>query len=144
MITKGPLPRIGEVICHSYLWRNQADRGQTEGTKERPCVVVHRQEERGGSTRIFVAPITHTKPFDSERSMNFPAATKRRLGLDEQSSWVITTELNHFKWPGFDVRPTPDNRPSYGLLPNALTRRILEQIKSNSQDQTLSSVNRDE
>ena len=137
------LPQIGEVICHSYLWRNQADRGQTEGTKERPCVVVHWQEEREGSTRIFVTPITHTEPFDTERSMLCPAATKMRLGLDEQPSWIITSELNHFIWPGFDVRPTPDNRPSYGLLPNTLTRRIIEQIKNNSRDQSLSSINRD-
>lgn len=144
MTTKSPLPRIGEVICHAYLWRNQADRGQTEGTKERPCVVVHRQEELDGGTRIFVIPITHTEPFDVERSINCPAVTKRRLGLDEQLSWIITSELNHFIWPGFDVRPTPDGRPSYGLLPNTLTRQIIEQIKSYSRDQTLSSVNRDE
>lgn len=144
MTTKSSLPQIGEVICHAYLWRNQAERGQTEGTKERPCVVVHMQEEGEGGTRLYVVPITHTKPFDSERSVNCPVATKRRLGLDEQASWIITSEVNHFKWPGFDVRPTPDNRPSYGLLPNALTSRIIEQIKSNSRDQTLSSVNRDD
>ena len=30
------------------------------------------------------------------------------------------------------------------LLPNALTSRIIEQIKNNSRDQTLASVNRDE
>lgn len=144
MTTKNSLPQIGEVICHAYLWRNQADRGQTEGTKERPCVVVHRQEEGEGNTRIFVCPVTHTEPFDTERSMNCPAATKRRLGLDEHSSWIITSELNHFIWPGFDVRPTPDKRPSFGLLPNTLTRQIIEQIKNNSRDQSLSSVNRDE
>lgn len=144
MTTKSLLPQIGEVIRHAYLWRNQADRGQTEGAKERPCVVVHKQEERDGSTRLFVIPITHTEPFDIERSVNCPTATKQRLGLDEQSSWIITSELNHFMWPGFDVRPTPDGRPSYGLLPNTLTRRIIEQIKSNSRDQALSSVNRDE
>jgi len=55
MTTKIQLPRIGEVICHAYLWRNQADRGQTEGTKERRCVVVHMQEEHDGGARIFVS-----------------------------------------------------------------------------------------
>jgi len=144
MTSKGVLPQIGEVICHAYLWRNQAVRGQVEGIKERPCVVVHRQEENDGSTRVFVVPITHTEPFDSERSVLCPVPTKRRLRLDEQTSWIITSELNYFIWPGFDVRPTPDNRDSYGLLPNRLTRKIIEQIKSNAQDQTLSSVNRDE
>lgn len=144
MTSKSVLPQIGEVICHAYLWRNQAMRGQVEGTKERPCVVVHRQEENDGSTRVFVVPITHTKPFDFERSIVCPVVTKRRLRLDEQMSWIITSELNHFIWPGFDVRPTPDNQDSYGLLPNKLTRKIIEQLKSNAQDQTLSLVNRDE
>lgn len=144
MTGKNTLSHIGEVICHAYLWRNQADRGQTEGTKERPCVVIHRQEEPDGGLRVFVVPITHTEPFDSERSIQCPAATKQRLLLDKLPSWIITSELNYFKWPGFDVRPTPDNRPSYGLLPNKLTRRIIEQIKINSRDQTLSSINRDE
>ncbi|MEE9333669.1 MAG: hypothetical protein V3U65_06225 [Granulosicoccaceae bacterium] len=143
-MTKSSLPRIGEVICHAYLWRNQANRGQTEGTKERPCVVVHQQEESDGNVRVYVLPITHTKPYDLERAIDCPNATKQRLGLDARASWIVTSELNHFIWPGFDVRPTPDNRPSYGLLPNKLTRRIIEQIKDNSQDQTLSAVNRDE
>jgi len=144
MTTKSGLPQIGEVVCHAYLWRNQADRGQSEGTQDRPCVVIHRQEERDGSSRVFVIPVTHTEPFDSERSITIPVVTKNRLGLDEQPSWVITSELNHFKWPGFDMRPTPDSRPSYGLLPNALTRQLINQVKSNSQDQSLSSINRDE
>jgi len=144
MSGKNAFPQIGEVICHAYLWRNQADRGQTEGTKERPCVVVHRQEELDGGVRVFVVPITHTKPFDSERSIECPTRTKQRLLLDKQTSWIITSELNHFKWPGFDVRPTPDNRPSYGLLPNGLTRQIIEQIKNNSRDRSLSPINRDE
>lgn len=138
------LPQIGEVICHAYLWRNQADRGQTEGSKERPCVVVHRSTEADGATRIYVVPITHTVPFDSEHAIECPDATKIRLRLDDFTSWIITSELNHFIWPGFDVRPTPDNRSSYGLLPNQLTHRLVESIKRAAQDNTLSSVNRDE
>jgi hypothetical protein len=83
------------------------------------------------------------KGDQNERMVKCPAATRRRPGLDEQASWFITSELNHFIWPGFDVRPTPDNRSSYRLLPNTLTRRVIDQIKRNSRDQTLSSVNRD-
>lgn len=107
-------------------------------------MVIHRQDERDGGLRVFVVPITHTEPFDIERSVDCPTATKKRLLLDKQPSWIITSELSNFKWPGFDVRPTPDNRPSYGLLPNKRTRRIIEPIKANSLDQMLSSINRDE
>jgi len=142
-VNQESLPQIGEVICHAYLWRNQADRGQTEGSKERPCVVVHRSKDPDGGTRIYVVPITHTRPFQAEHAVECPDATKKRLGLDDFRSWIITSELNHFIWPGFDIRPTPDNRPSYGLLPNQLTRRLIANIKRAAQDHSLSSVNRD-
>jgi len=143
MTSDNSVPRIGEVIYHAYLWRNQADRGQSEGTKERPCVVIHLHKD-GDDTRVYVVPITHTMPYGNERSLLCPDATKKRLGLDDQPSWIITSELNHFKWPGFDVRRTPDNRDSYGLLPNKLTIQIIDKIKSNAIDKSLSAVNRDE
>ena len=91
-----------------------------------------------------MVPITHTKPFDAEHAVECPDATKYRLGLDDFRSWIITSELNHFIWPGLDVRPTPDNRPSYGLLPNRLTRQLIDNIKRAANDSSLASVNRDQ
>lgn len=68
-------------------------------------------------------PITHTQPADSNDGLEIPAPTKRRLGLDDRPSWVITTELNKFFWPGPDIRKTSHNvnaQWEYGFLPQNL------------------------
>jgi hypothetical protein len=55
--------------------------------------------------------------------LKFPAATKRRLDLEDQRSWIVVTESNRFTWPGPDLRRTiPGNQTSiaFGLLPKAL------------------------
>jgi hypothetical protein len=51
-------------------------------------------------------------------------ATKRRLGLDEASSWVVLSEGNRFAWPGPDMRRVTAGRFDYGFLPPALFTRI--------------------
>ncbi|KRA41708.1 hypothetical protein ASD80_11730 [Devosia sp. Root635] len=34
-----------------------------------------------------------------------PAKLKKHLGLDQEPSWIYTSELNVFAWPGPDLRP---------------------------------------
>jgi hypothetical protein len=55
-------------------------------------------------------------------SVEIPAATKRRLGLDDERSWIVLTEANRFIWPGPDLRAMrPGDASSvYGPLPYAL------------------------
>jgi hypothetical protein len=68
-------------------------------------------------------PVTHTPPTDPAQAVEIPAATKRRLGLDDERSWIVLSESNRFTWPGPDLRPvTPGDAASvvYGLLPQAL------------------------
>ena len=138
------LPAIGHVISHGFLWKREAEQGREEGWKDRPCVIVRVQELEGNERRVFVAPITHTAPAEKERAVEIPAATKRRLGLDDERSWLVTTELNHFLWPGYDVRPTPDGRERYGTLSGSTLRSTLEQIATNIRDRTLRMVDRDD
>jgi hypothetical protein len=67
-----------------------------------------------------VVPITHSRPVDPAEAVEIPAVLKRRLGLDDQSSWIVVTETNDFIWPGPDLRPVPGVKPSrfdYGVLP---------------------------
>ncbi len=99
-------PRPGQVIRYSYLWWNHARRGQTEGVKDRPCGVVLTRMTEYGIVAVYVAPITHSAPTSPEAGIEVPAATKRRLRLDNDRSWIITTELNRFIWPGPDIRST--------------------------------------
>ena len=126
-----PEPQPGLVIRYAYLWRDEARRGRDEGVKDRPCVIVHATREAHAQVIVTVAPITRADPRAPEDAVTLPAATKRRLGLDAQPSWIITTEVNRFRWPGPDVRPvesTPPLRFAYGMLPAALFRQLRDRI----------------
>ena len=115
-----PAPYPGLVIRYAYLWQREAARGQEEGRKDRPCVIVLAVEEVAGQMLVTVAPVTHRAPDDAAIAIEMPAATKRRLGLDDAASWIIANEVNRFAWPGPDVRPTPGGGMAYGLLPRGL------------------------
>lgn len=124
-----PAPIPGLVMRYSYLWKREADQGQTEGQKHRPCVVVLCVEEIDGEKVVTVAPITHVKPDHPEQAIELTPATRRRLGLDSQKNWIVATEVNTFFWPGPDLAPTATGSYSYGELPavvfNALKAKIL-------------------
>lgn len=121
------------MICYSYLWRNEARAGLEEGRKDRPCVIVIATEQVDGQTLVTVAPVTHLPPSQADRAnaIELPMATKRRLGLDDERSWAIASDLNQFIWPGVDLRPTRRDGTdvAYGFLPanmtDALRARIL-------------------
>jgi hypothetical protein len=124
-----PVPIPGLVIRYFYLWKREADQGQTEGQKHRPCVVVLCVEEIDGEKVVTVAPITHTKPDDADQAIELTSATRRRLGLDAQKNWIMATEVNSFFWPGPDLAPNATGSYTYGELPavvfNALKAKIL-------------------
>ena len=122
-----PAPVPGLVIRYSYLWASEHARGQEEGVKDRPCAVVLASTDEAGGQTVTVLPISHTPPSNPLLAVEIPAATKRRLGLDDDRSWVVLTEANRFVWPGPDLRPLqPGDAASvaYGPLPYALFEDI--------------------
>jgi hypothetical protein len=122
-----PSPVPGLVIRYSYLWASEHARGQEEGLKDRPCAVVLVSANKAGDRIVTVLPVTHTPPANARLAVEIPAATKRRLGLDDDRSWVLLTEANRFVWPGPDLRPVqPGDAASvaYGPLPYALFETI--------------------
>jgi hypothetical protein len=125
-----PDPVPGLVVGYAYLWRNEARRGQEEGRKDRPCVIVLSVQNRDGQTVVTVAPITHTPPASPDIAVEIPAATKKRLGLDSERSWIIAADLNRFIWPGVDLRPTARGKHAYahGLLPPALYAQVRDRV----------------
>jgi hypothetical protein len=139
-----PLPQAGQVIRYSYLWWNEARVGREHGTKDRPCGIVLTRVTKAGNAVAFVLPITHTAPLKDEDGIEIPHATKRRLGLDTERSWIITTELNQFTWPGPDIRPTASGEYVYGYLPEKLMRLVLEQVKKHASIKRLKNVPRTE
>ncbi|MGH7086941.1 MAG: type II toxin-antitoxin system PemK/MazF family toxin [Acetobacteraceae bacterium] len=140
-----PNPVPGLVISYAYLWRDQQDQGREEGVKDRPCVVVLAVRQEEGERIVTVAPITHTPPRHAKDAIELPAATKRRLGLDDDRSWIVATELNRFLWPGPDLRPVP-GKPgqfAYGGLPRQLMVQLRERIAELHRDRRFRMVRRD-
>lgn len=124
---KIPDPVPGLVIRYAYLWSHEAKAGQEEGSKDRPCAVLLTATTKAGDKVVTVLPVTHTPPSDESLAVEIPAATKARLGLHEERSWVVLTELNQFQWPGPDLRSAPgapDGDVAFGLLPARLYETI--------------------
>jgi hypothetical protein len=108
------------------LWADEADEGQEEGLKDRPVVVVVARMISGERTQLLVAPVTHRPPERGE-GVEIPPPVKRHLELDRERSWIVTTEVNRFNWPGPDVRLVEGGEdPFYGAIP----ARLFEEIRS--------------
>jgi len=100
--------------------------------KDRPVVVVLAKLVEGELTRLIVAPITHSEPPEG-RGVEVPQAVKGHLGLDDQRSWIITSEVNQFIWPGPDIRATKgSDTPLYGAIPARLFAQTVQQISDNA------------
>jgi hypothetical protein len=126
-----PTPQPGLVIRYSFLWREAAARGREDGDKDRPCAVVMTTTDDQGDTVVVVLPITHAPPRHEDLAVEIPAATKRRLGLDDERSWIVVTDANRFIWPGPDLRPRLAGDAAsvaYGLLPAALFRQVRDKL----------------
>ena len=122
-----PEPVPGLVIRYSYLWRREHLEGREEGRKDRPCAVVASVRTDAGARRVLVLPVTHTPPDADTTAIEIPEFVKKRLGLDDEASWIVTSEYNDFVWPGPDLRPAPgdeDGSIAYGALPASLFERV--------------------
>lgn len=142
-----PAPSPGLVIRYSYLWQVEHVRGQEEGVKDRPCAVILVTIDDAGDQIVTVLPITHTPPSDPALAVEIPTATKRRLGLDDDRSWVVLSEANRFVWPGPDLRPSrPGDAASvaYGSLPYALFEDIRRKFIAAVQTRAARAVQRTE
>ncbi len=127
-MTDYPTPIAGLVIRYAYLWKREADAGQIEGQKHRPCAIVVAVERSEGELIVTVAPLTRRKPKHSEHAIALTAATRRRLGLGEQPNWIMATEVNSFYWPGPDLRPTAKGQYAYGELPAVVFEALKQKI----------------
>jgi hypothetical protein len=102
-------PKAGAVISFCYLWRREFEAGLVEGSKARPCLVVAVEPERGqGLARPWVTVLPMTRqPAGDLAAVAMPVDTKRRLGVDDDASWIVLEEANAFLWPGYDIRALP-------------------------------------
>lgn len=115
-----PEPHPGLVVRYAYLWKREQDQGFEDGAKIRPCAVVLSLRKAEGPPLVRVLPVTHSPPGEGVSAVEIPPATKARLGLDADRSWIVLSESNVFLWPGPDLRSLPGQDPStiaYGMLP---------------------------
>jgi len=142
-----PIPEPGLVVRYGYLWRSEHKRGQEEGLKDRPCVIVLTVRQETGRSVVLVAPITHAPPKTSDEAVEIPLQTKQRLGLDDARSWVVVNEVNRFFWPGTDLCPVSRDTPArfdYGFLPPFLFREIKQRLAAAARARRLVIVRRTE
>jgi hypothetical protein len=142
-----PTPEAGLVICYSYLWHAEHERGREEGLKDRPCAIVLTARRESGETVVTVAPITHSPPATPADAVEIPAVTQARLGLDGARSWIVVSEVNRFVWPGSDLRPVSraqTDRFDFGLLPPSIFRQVRDRLAECAKAQRLRSVPRTE
>lgn len=125
-----PTPEPGDILSYAYLWAREAEAGQEEGLKDRPVVVVLATEETADRLRVIVAPVTHSAPERTDAAVEIPANLKRELGLDRERSWIVTSEVNSFRWPGPDVRLVGDGTPFHGAVPDWLFRKVRESVSA--------------
>jgi hypothetical protein len=122
-----PKPEAGLVVRYSYLWLSEHEQGREEGSKDRPCAIILALSREASGERVLVVPVTHTPPSPDVEAIELPTSIKRRLGLDEQRSWVVLSESNEFNWPGPDLRRVGDHSDAsvaFGFLPPTFFRLI--------------------
>ena len=99
----------------------------------------------GEDTQLLVLAVTHTPPPEPANAVAFPAEEKRRLGLDDLPSWIITMEGNAFVWPGPDIRPIPGGAAgtmTYGEVSQSLLQQVARSYLANRERQQAHLVSR--
>lgn len=132
---KKPEPVPGLVIRYDFLWSHEREKGQGEGSKDRPCVVVTAiVRNADGKTEVLLVPVTHSSPAIQSDAICIPAAVSIHLGLDDGPSYVVTGEANAVSWDDAGIIPArPGKDWAYGRLPKGLYEDIrsgmLEQLR---------------
>lgn len=102
----------GTLVHYQFLWSHEANRGQEEGVKRRPCAIILRSPNPH-SDRIFLIPVTTKEPEVNTPALEIPELEARRMGLaDPIRRWIVLNEIN------------VDEIPSYVLEPNAKIGQI--------------------
>ena len=92
-MTEFPAP--GDVFDDHYLWKWQAQAGETEGRKSRPSCVAIVVQNAGGETVMFIAPISSQSPTAGRLALRVPETEAHRANIDTTAPlWVMVDELN--------------------------------------------------
>ena len=132
--------RQGDVLSYPYLWAWQADRGETEGRKDRPvCLALPLLKNR--LPHLFLLAITGTRPSPEQAVLEIPEIEKRRAGLkDWKEGWVIIDECN------YDIAETSlyfeTTQGVLGRFSEAFTSRIKNALRTAIQSRSMQRIDR--
>lgn len=140
-------PKAGLVVRYEFLWKEEAERGQDEG-KDRPCAItLAAKQDKDGSHKVLLCPITHSPPTSKTGAIAIPAKVSQHLGLDDDQSWLKTDQVNQLTWPKdhmpFGILPVAKGQWIYGEMPQAIGRAAFDQVRDNARAKKLSRVDRD-
>lgn len=120
-------PIAGQVFDYHYLWKWQAEKGETEGRKKRPSCVVVVVTNADGHHVMFIAPITSKAPDPGRTALEIPETEARRAGLDTNLPlWVVLDELNA---DILEASYTIEDRTARGLFSQAFTDAIVRTVQ---------------
>ena len=141
-------PEAGLVIRYDFLWKQEHEKGQEHGTKDRPCAIILASKKHTGKTReVVICPITHTPPNSGETSIEIPYKVARYLGLDHEKVWIKTHEVNMIEWEDgripYGITRTPSGNWTYGIMPRIIGQKAFEQVRENSRKKSINITKRD-
>ena len=120
-------PAAGQVFDYHYLWKWQAERGETEGRKKRPSCVVIVVTNLAGQHVMFIAPITSKAPAPGRTALEIPETEARRAGLESDVPlWVVLDELNA---DILEISYTLEERSPRGSFGAVFTDTILREVQ---------------
>jgi hypothetical protein len=121
--------KAGDVIQYHYLWRREADKGETEGRKSRPACLVIALESQG-KTYLYLLAITSKRPLSSQKAIEIPHLELRRIGLKtETPGWVIVSEYNRdILGESFYLQP---NEPKIGSFSSRFLLLLQQALREN-------------
>jgi hypothetical protein len=142
-----PDPEPGLVIPYAYLWRHEHRKGQEEGRKVRPAVIVLAVQpaKNGPPARHRSRRSRIRRRLGAARRWSCRFRVKQALGLDDERSWIILDEVNQFSWPGYDLRPVPGakDRFAYGFVPPKLYEAVIARILTLAAERRVAQISRD-
>jgi uncharacterized protein YifN (PemK superfamily) len=142
---KKPEPVEGLVICYDYLWKDEHQKGKIEGKKNRPCaIVIVVPPTEAEKRRVVVVPVTHSPPRSSQDAIEIPHKIKQHLGLDDERSWIVTTEVNRVAWDDPGIVPAKRTSWEYGAMPQGFVKQLQSRIVERAQNRKLGMVKREE
>lgn len=118
-------PQPGDVIRYFYLWRHEHNRGEEDGSKLRPCMVVATFRYQG-RLRVLTVPLT-TRDYSPVHSIELPPRFLKAFGLDDRSR-LVWNDVNEFTWVGPDVRAGPDGNRILAAVPATIVERVKAKI----------------